>query len=139
MREDLPAFRDQIRLFSELTLRCDARVLTGDVKQARGNLPQRGLHGVTVLTLQEDLLFPALAAEHNHRDGTRVARVFANHGFRSLDDNNMVFDHVDDAAVPYDLARYNLVGARLIRDGLNLLIRQNMHVVPYAFSSEREE
>ena len=94
---------------------------------------------MTVLTFQENLLFPALTAQHNHRDGTRVARVFTNHGFRSLDDNDVVFDHVDDAAVPYDLARYNLVGARLIRDGLNLIIRQKLHVIPYSFSSEREE
>ena len=94
---------------------------------------------MAVLTFQENLLFPALTAHHDDSDGTRVARVFTNHGFRSLDDNDAVFDHVDDAAVPYNLARYNLVGARLIRDGRNLLIRQKMHVVPYSFSSEREE
>ena len=54
--EDVPAIGNQISLFSKLALCCDARILTGNIEQTRGNLPQLGLDGVTVLTLQEKLL-----------------------------------------------------------------------------------
>ena len=94
---------------------------------------------MTVLTFEENLLSPTLTAQHNHGNGTRVACVFTNHGFLPLDDNDVVLDHVDDVAAPYDLARRHRVRAWLIRNGLNLLVRQKMHVVSYSFSSEREE
>ena len=47
--------------------------------------------------------------------------------------------HVHLADGYSDLARRNRVRAWLIRNGLNLLVRQKMHVVSYSFSSEREE
>ena len=94
---------------------------------------------MTVLTFQEDLLSPTLTTQHDDSDGAGVPRVFTNNGILALYDDDVVFDHVDDAAAPHDLARCNLVGARLIRDLLHLLVRQKMHICSHSFSSEREE
>ena len=65
--------------------------------------------------------------------------VLTHHGILSLHDDDMIFDHVDDAAAPDDLARGNLVRTRLVRDRLDLVARQKMHVASHSFSSEREE
>ena len=82
---------------------------------------------MTVLTLQEDLLSPTLTAQHDDSDGTRVPRVFTNNRILSLDDNDVVLDHVHDAAVPHSLALGHGAGVVLVFDGHSLLGGQETH------------
>ena len=92
----------QVGLLGELPRRGHDELLVRDVPQPGGRLPELGAHRVPVLREQQHAV---VVVERDHRDGTRVRDVLAEH--LRVPEVHHVTDEVEDLPRVDDLVRHD--------------------------------